>query len=112
MVAMLDGRPLLMNLTQMLDAFLGHRREVVTRRTIFELRKARERAHILEGLGIALANIDEMIALIKASPNPAEAREKLLGKFWQPGLVSQMLDRVSADISRPQDLEEIYGLSK
>ena len=79
MVALLDGQPKLLNLKEMLEAFVRHRREVVTRRTIFDLRKARERAHILEGLAVALANIDEVIALIKASPTPAEAQDRADG---------------------------------
>lgn len=110
-VALDQGQPRTMNLQQLIEAFIRHRREVVTRRTIYEVRKARERAHILEGLGIALANIDEMIALIKASPNPAEAKEKILAKAWQPGLVSQMLERSGAEISRPENLEAHYGLT-
>ena len=93
MVALLDGQPKLMSLREMLDAFLRHRREVVTRRTIFELRRARERAHMLEGLAVALANIDEVIALIKASPTPAEARAAMLARDWPPGVVSEMLER-------------------
>ncbi|MFU8839017.1 MAG: DNA topoisomerase (ATP-hydrolyzing), partial [Thiohalomonadaceae bacterium] len=87
MVALLDGQPKLLNLKQMLEAFIRHRREVVTRRTIFELRKARERAHVLEGLAVALANIDPIIALIKAAPNPAEAKAALLAQGWAPGVV-------------------------
>ena len=84
MVALLDGQPKLLSLKEMLDAFLRHRREVVTRRTIHDLRKARERAHILEGLAVALANIDEIIALIKASPTPPEARAALQARTWGP----------------------------
>lgn len=112
MVALDQGQPRTLNLKQFLDAFIRHRREVVTRRTEFELRKARERAHILEGLSIALANIDEMITLIKTSRNPSEAKEKLLTKNWQPGLVIQLLQNKDAEISRPLDLETIYGLVK
>lgn len=111
MVALDQGQPRTLNLKQMLEAFVRHRREVVTRRTIFEVRKARERAHILEGLGIALANIDEIIALIKASPNSAEAKGKLLAQTWQPGVVSAMLERAGAEISRPDDLDKIFGLA-
>lgn len=110
MVALDEGRPKTLSLGEILRAFLKHRREVVTRRTIFDLRKTRERAHILEGLGIALANIDEMIALIKASPSPAEAKEGLLGREWQSGMVSEMLNRAGSDLSRPEDLLAIYGL--
>ncbi len=110
MVALVDGQPRLLNLRQMLDAFIRHRREVVTRRTIFELRKARERAHILEGLAVALANIDPVIALIKAAASPAEAREKLQQQGWEPGVVLEMLQRSGADSSRPEQLDEGYGL--
>jgi DNA gyrase subunit A len=111
MVALVDGQPRLLNLKQILEAFLRHRREVVTRRTIFDLRKARERAHILEGLAVALANIDAMIALIKVSPSPAEAKAALLERVWAPGLVTGMLSRAGAEVSRPEDLEEGRGLS-
>ena len=109
-VALINGQPKTLNLCELLDCFLRHRREVVTRRTIFELRKARERAHVLEGLAVALANIDPIIALIKGSPTPAEAREKLLVQAWQPGLVSTMLARAGAETSRPDDLPEQCGL--
>lgn len=112
MVALDQGQPRVLSLKQLLEAFIRHRREVVTRRTIFDLRKARERAHLLEGLGIALANIDEVIALIKGSPTPPEAKEKLLARVWRPGAVLQMLERSGAAISRPEDLEDVYGLSK
>src|SRR5580700_9711255 len=90
MVALQDGQPKLMSLKEMLEAFIRHRREVVTRRTIYELAKARERAHILEGLAIALTNIDAIIALIKAAPNPAEARSALVARPWAPGIVTQL----------------------
>ncbi|KRG70671.1 DNA gyrase subunit A [Pseudoxanthomonas dokdonensis] len=109
MVALVDGRPQLLNLKQMLEAFIRHRREVVTRRTIFELRKARARAHILEGLTVALANIDEMIELIKTSANPQEAREKMLAKTWEPGLVGTLLAAAGAEASRPEDLPKGVG---
>ncbi len=109
-VALLEGRPLVMSLHQLLDAFLGHRREVVTRRTIYDLRKCRERAHILEGLGIALTNIDEMIALIKASANPSIAKEGLLNRKWKSGIVAQMLERAGAELSRPDGLSVEFGL--
>jgi DNA gyrase subunit A len=113
MVALLDGRPRCMNLKELLDAFVDHRREVVTRRTVFELRKARERAHLLEGLAVALANIDEIIALIKASPSPAEAKEGLLGRIWQPGVVTQLLERAEdAWRSRPESLEGHFGIGE
>ncbi|TWI03716.1 DNA gyrase subunit A [Luteimonas cucumeris] len=110
MVALVDGRPQLLNLKQMLEAFVRHRREVVTRRTIFELRKARNRAHILEGLTVALANIDEMIELIKTSSNPQEARERMLAKTWEPGLVGALLGAVGAEASRPEGLPQGIGL--
>ncbi|MCL7713948.1 DNA gyrase subunit A [Stenotrophomonas mori] len=110
MVALVDGRPRLMNLKEMLEAFVRHRREVVTRRTIFELRKARARAHVLEGLTVALANIDEMIELIKTSANPVEARERMLAKVWQPGLVGALLGAAGAEASRPEDLPRGVGL--
>ena len=109
-VALVDGEPQTLNLKQMLERFLLHRREVVTRRTIYELRKARERGHVLEGLSVALANIDEVIELIKASPGAAEAKEKLLAQGWQPGQVNDMLERAGADACRPDDLPEGYGL--
>ncbi len=110
MVALLDGQPKLLNLKQMLEAFIRHRREVVTRRTIFELRKARERAHVLEGLAVALANIDPIIALIKAAPNPAEAKIGLLAQGWAPGVVNDMLARAGAEASRPEGLAKEFGL--
>lgn len=110
MVALVDGRPQLLNLKQILEAFVRHRREVVTRRTIFELRKARQRAHVLEGLTVALANIDEMIELIKTSANPNEARDKMLSRRWQPGLVGSLLAAAGADASRPEDLPSGVGL--
>ncbi|AHE98202.1 DNA gyrase subunit A [Thioalkalivibrio paradoxus] len=109
MVALVDGQPRLLDLRQILEAFLRHRREVVTRRTIFDLRKARERAHILEGLAVALANIDEIIALIKAAPNPAEAKAGLLGRAWPPGMVTTMLERAGAHASRPEELAAEFG---
>jgi len=111
MVALYDGRPHCMNLKDILAAFIDHRREIVTRRTIFNLRKARERAHILEGLAVALANIDEMIELIKTSPNPQEAKVGLLGRSWNAGLVASLLDRSDADRSRPEDLPAEFGLA-
>ena len=112
MVALVDGQPKLLDLRQILEAFLRHRREVVTRRTIFDLRKARERAHVLEGLAVALANIDEVIALIRAASNPAEAKAGLLARTWEPGAVTAMLDRAGADASRPEDLAAGFGLSE
>ena len=110
MVALVDGRPQLLNLKQILEAFIGHRREVVTRRTIFELRKARARAHVLEGLTVALANIDEMIELIKTSANPNEARERMLGRRWEAGLVATLLEAAGSEASRPEDLPRGVGL--
>ena len=111
MVALQDGQPKLMGLRELLDAFLRHRREVVTRRTVFELRKARERAHVLEGLAVALANIDAIIALIKASPAPAEARVALMARDWQPGAVAAMLERAGPTATRPDDLAAEFGLT-
>ena len=110
MVALVDGRPQLLNLKQILEAFLKHRREVVTRRTIFELRKARNRAHILEGLTVALASIDAMIELIKTSENPQVAKERMLARRWQPGLVGSLLAAAGTDASRPEDLPAGVGL--
>ena len=110
MVALVEGQPRLLNLKQILEAFLRHRREVVTRRTVYLLRKARERGHVLEGLAIALANIDRIIELIKASPGPAEAREGLLAQRWLPGEVTAMLERGGAAASRPDDLHPAFGL--
>lgn len=110
MVALVDAQPKLLNLKQILEAFLRHRREVVTRRTIFNLRKARERAHILEGLAVALSNIDEIINLIKRAASPAEAKEGLMGRGWSPGIVSEMLTRSGAEMSRPDDLDAALGL--
>jgi DNA gyrase subunit A len=110
MVALIDGRPKCLNLKQILNAFIDHRREVVTRRTIYDLRKARERAHTLEGLAIALSNIDEMIAMIKAAKTPAEAKVSLLGAAWEPGLVADLLSKADSSRSRPDKLEEQYGI--
>jgi len=111
-VALVDGQPKILNLKQMLEAFIRHRREVVTRRTIYLLKKARERAHTLEGFAIALANIDEIITLIKKSPSPADAREALVAKGWTPGTVVAMLERAGPEASRPEWLEDQYGLKK
>lgn len=110
MVALVHGQPKVLNLRQVLDEFIDHRREVVIRRTIFDLRKAKQRAHILEGLGIALVNIDPVIALIKAAKNPEEARQALVKQTWQPGEIADMLSRTGTDACRPDDLEEQYGL--
>jgi len=114
MVALVDGKPRLLNLRQMIDCFLAHRREVVTRRTIFELRKARERGHILEGLAVALSNVDEIIALIKAAPTPPEAKRALMGRQWRSALVEEMLHRAVADAAafRPEGLAPEFGLSE
>jgi len=111
MVALVDGRPQLLNLKQMLECFLAHRREVVTRRTVFELRKARDRGHILEGLAVALSNVDEVIALIKAAPTPAEAKRELMARAWKSPLVEEMLRRAAAEASRPEGLAPEFGLS-
>jgi DNA gyrase subunit A len=108
-VALVDGEPKILNLKEMLEAFLRHRREVVTRRTIYLLRKARERGHILEGQAVALSNIDEVIALIKASPTPADAREALCGRGWASDTVGRLLSRTGAEACRPDDLEPHYG---
>jgi len=110
MVALVDGQPKLLNVLQILSAFVGHRREVVTRRTLFNLRKARDRAHVLEGLTVALANLDEVIELIKASPTPADARKRLLARHWEPGLVKAMLGQGGAQTSRPEELDPEFGL--
>ena len=111
MVALVDGRPRLLNLKEMLECFLSHRREVVTRRTVFELRKARERGHILEGLAVALSNVDEIIALIKAAQTPAEAKRGLMARIWRSELVEGMLERTSAQASRPDGLAPEFGMS-
>jgi DNA gyrase subunit A len=111
MVAIVEGRPKLLNLKEMLSCFLSHRREVVTRRTVFELRKARDRGHILEGLAVALSNVDEIIALIKAAPTPADAKRGLMGRSWRSALVEEMLVRANADSSRPDGLLPEYGFS-
>ena len=112
MVALVDGQPRLLNLKQMLDAFLQHRREVITRRTVFELRKARDRGHVLEGLAVALANVDDMIALIKAAPTPPVAKEQLMARVWNAGVAKQMLERSGSDVSafRPDGLGIEFGL--
>lgn len=113
MVALLDGQPQLLNLKQILAAFLRHRREVVTRRTLFELKKARDRGHVLEGLAVALSNVDEIIALIKAAPTPAAAKEGLMAKAWRSQLVEEMLARATTDSTafRPDGLARHFGLS-
>ena len=110
MVALVDKQPRLLNLKAILEAFILHRREVVTRRTIFDLRKARDRAHILEGLAIALSNIDEVIALIKKSSSPVVAKVALMEKAWAPGVVMEMLKRAGAESSRPEDIAPDCGL--
>jgi DNA gyrase subunit A len=109
-VALVDGQPKTLNLHQLLACFVRHRREVVTRRTIYLLRKARERGHILEGLAVAIANIDEVITLIKNSPSPAEAREGLLSRGWKSASVAQFLERAGADACRPEGLGPEFGL--
>ncbi|MDH5536381.1 MAG: DNA gyrase subunit A, partial [Betaproteobacteria bacterium] len=112
MVALVDGQPRVLNLKQFLEAFLRHRREVVTRRTVFELRKARERGHILEGLAVALSNIDDVIVLIKAAPTPADAKTELMGRFWRSKLVEELLARGEGQVSRPEGLAPDFGLHK
>lgn len=109
-VALDNGQPKVLNLKQLIAAFLAHRREVVTRRSIFELKQARARAHILEGLGVALANIDEIVALIKSSKTPAMAKERLLARTWPPGIVESMLGAERGDLARPLDLGREFGL--
>ena len=112
MVALVDGQPRLLNLKQMLEAFLSHRREVVTRRTVYELRKARERGHLLEGLAVAVANVDEMIELIRQSPTPPVAKERLLARTWNAGVAAAMLERANGDPAafRPDSIEPGAGL--
>jgi len=110
MVALVDNQPRLLNLKQILEAFIRHRREVVIRRTVFDLRKARERAHIREGLAVALANIDPIIALIKAASNPNDAKNQLMATAWEPGIVIQMLERSGAEASKPEGLPKELGL--
>ncbi len=112
MVALVDGQPRLLNLKQMLEYFLAHRREVVTRRTLFELRKARDRGHVLEGLAVAIANVDEMIELIKSSPTPPVAKERLMQRDWSAGVAGEMLARAGSDLSayKPEGLEPHWGL--
>jgi DNA gyrase subunit A len=110
MVALVDGQPRLLNIKQLLDAFLRHRREVVTRRTVFELRKARERGHVLEGLAVALSNVDDVIALIKAAATPADAKGELMERFWRSQLVEELLSRSAGDVSRPEGLPAEFGL--
>ena len=112
MVALVEGQPRLLNIKEILHAFVGHRREVVTRRTLFDLRKARSRAHVLEGLTVALANLDELIEMIKSSTSPAQAKERLLAKQWDPGLVRAMLGQGGAETSRPENLDPEYGLQE
>ncbi len=115
MVALLDGQPKLLNLKEILNAFLRHRREVVTRRTVFELRKARERGHVLEGLAVALSNVDDVIALIKAAPTPADAKVELMSRFWRSKLVEELLARSDGSdgaLSRPEGLSPEYGLHR
>ena len=114
MVAIVDGQPKLLSLKQFLEAFLRHRREVVTRRTVFELRKARDRGHILEGLAVALSNVDEIVEMIKSAQTPSEAKTKLMGKVWRSKLVEEMLQQAAAanriDAYRPEGLPKVYGL--
>ncbi len=118
MVALVNGQPKLLNLKQMLECFLSHRREVVTRRTVFELRKARERGHVLEGLAVALANIDDFIAIIKAAPTPPVAKSELMTRAWDSSMVREMLMRTAADnpagvdAFRPENLPKHYGIQK
>src|SRR5205085_1284835 len=110
--ALVDGQPRLLNLKQFLDAFLRHRRELVTRRTVYELRKARERAHVLEGLAVALSNVDPVIAIIKAAATPAAAKTELMGRAWRSPLVEEMLKRATAEQYRPESLAKEFGLTR
>jgi len=110
MVALIDGQPKLLNLWQILEAFLKHRREVITRRTVFELKKARDRGHVLEGLAVALANVDEMIKIIKSAATPPEAKNELMSRFWKSEVVEVMLKKSSEELSRPDGLSKNYGL--
>ena len=110
MVALIDGQPKLLNLKEILNAFLKHRREVITRRTVYELKKARERGHILEGLAVALANVDEMIKIIKSAPTPPDAKKELMEKSWKSDVVSLMLQKSSEDLSKPDGLSDLFGL--
>ena len=112
MVALINNQPRIFNLKELLEEFVRHRREVVTRRTIFELRKARNRAHVLEGLAVALNNIDPIIELIKAAPNPAAAKEQLIATVWPAGEISSLLEQTGAGSSRPEGLAEDVGLLK
>jgi DNA gyrase subunit A len=112
MVALVDGQPRLLNLKEFIEAFLRHRREVVTRRTVYDLRKARERGHVLEGLAVALSNVDEIIALIKAAPAPADAKAGLTGRLWRSSLVEQMLARADSARYRPDGLPREFGLQE
>ena len=112
MVALVDGQPRLLNLKQVLEAFLAHRREVVTRRTVYELNKARDRGHLLEGLAVAVVNVDEMIELIKSSPTPPVAKERLLARTWAAGIAAEMVERAAGDVSalRPEGIDPNAGL--
>jgi len=110
MVALVDGQPRLLNLQQLIEAFVSHRREVVTRRTAFDLRKARERGHVLEGLAVALSNVDEVIALIKRAPSPPDAKRELMARAWPSPLVRELLGRAAAEQFRPEGLAPEYGL--
>ncbi|MEO8598956.1 MAG: DNA gyrase subunit A [bacterium] len=118
MVALVDGQPKLLNLKEMLQCFLSHRREVITRRTVFELRRARERGHVLEGLAVALANIDDFIAIIKAAPTPPIAKLELMSRAWDSSVVRDMLARTGAENTggieafRPENLPKHYGIQK
>src|SRR5512136_2519736 len=112
MVALVDGQPKLLNLKELLEAFLRHRREVVTRRTVFELRKARARGHVLEGLAVALSNVDQIIALIKAAPTPPDAKRELMARLWKSTVVEEMLKRAASDAARPDGLPADFGWQK
>jgi DNA gyrase subunit A len=110
MVALVDGQPRLLNLKELIESFISHRREVVTRRTVFELRKARERGHVLEGLAVALSNVDAVIELIKKAPAPADAKRELMARTWQSDLVRSLIGDKSVAQFRPEGLNEAFGL--
>ena len=111
-MALVENQPKVLNLKEVLEHFVKHRREVVTRRTVYLLRRARARGHVLEGLAVALSNIDEMIELIKSSADAQEARGKMLERAWQSTTVSQMLERAGPDAAKPDDLEDRFGLKE
>ena len=112
MVALIDGQPKLLNLKEILDAFLRHRREVITRRTVYDLKKARDRGHVLEGLAVALENVDEMIKIIKSAKTPPEAKIELMKQTWKSTVVEGMLQKTTTDLSKPDGLSDKFGLTE